>query len=213
MTNLIVKCQYPNSFFGSALRLQTKKPTYLYLLGIFACQLLTGLWCQFSGFRGEFKNISWNQRPGRHLGLPVGPENWNLVEDVEILLPVKFHWNPFRGARGKVENVSAPQRRGCFFPIGQKNTNVMDDIESLFPVNFPRISFSGFGGEVDNVSANERPGGMAILVFLSSQETQNLVEDVTIFRLILLSCLRGEVEKVSASQRQGWASWFSCQQT
>ena len=25
-----------------------------------------------------------------HLGFPIGPKNINLVEDVEILLPVKF---------------------------------------------------------------------------------------------------------------------------
>ena len=33
------------------------------------------------------------------------PENTNLVEGVEILLPVKFRWIPFSGFRGEVENV------------------------------------------------------------------------------------------------------------
>ena len=40
-----------------------------------------------------------------------------LVEDVEILLPVKFRWNLFSGFRGEVENVSANKRPGrpfCF---------------------------------------------------------------------------------------------------
>ena len=27
---------------------------------------------------------------GGHLVLPIGPKNTNLVEDVEILLPIKF---------------------------------------------------------------------------------------------------------------------------
>ena len=27
---------------------------------------------------------------GGHLGFPIGPKNTNLVEDAEILLPVKF---------------------------------------------------------------------------------------------------------------------------
>ena len=40
---------------------------------------------------------------------------YNLVEDVEILLPVKFYWIPFSGFRGEVENVSANQRPGRSF--------------------------------------------------------------------------------------------------
>ena len=49
---------------------------------------------------------------GGHLVFPIGPKNTNLVEDVAILLPVKFHWIPFSGSRGEVENVSANQRPG-----------------------------------------------------------------------------------------------------
>ena len=47
----------------------------------------------------------------------IGVKNTNLVEDVEILLPIKFCWIPFSGFRGEVENVSANQRPGqpsCF---------------------------------------------------------------------------------------------------
>ena len=49
---------------------------------------------------------------GGHLVFPIGPKNTNLVEDIEILLPVKFCVNPFSGFRGEVENVSANQRPG-----------------------------------------------------------------------------------------------------
>ena len=52
-----------------------------------------------------------------HLVFPIGPKNTNLVENVEILLPMKFCWIPFRGFRGEVENISANQRPGrpsCF---------------------------------------------------------------------------------------------------
>ena len=49
---------------------------------------------------------------GGHLVFPIGPKNTNLVEDVEILLPVKFRWILFSGFRGEVENVSANQRPG-----------------------------------------------------------------------------------------------------
>ena len=55
--------------------------------------------------------------PGRPSCFPIGPKNTNLVEDVEILLPVKFRWIPFSSFRGEVENVSANQRPGrpsCF---------------------------------------------------------------------------------------------------
>ena len=54
---------------------------------------------------------------GGHLVFPIGPKNTNLVEDVEILLPVKFCWIPFSSFRGEVENVSAnqsPGRPSCF---------------------------------------------------------------------------------------------------
>ena len=68
----------------------------------------------FSGFRGEVANVSANQRPGRPSCFPIGTKNTNLVEDLEILLPVKFHQIPFRG---EVETVSANQKPGrpsCF---------------------------------------------------------------------------------------------------
>ena len=54
---------------------------------------------------------------GGHLVFPIGSKNTNLVEGVEILLPVKFRWIPFNGFREEVENVSANQRPGrpsCF---------------------------------------------------------------------------------------------------
>ena len=41
---------------------------------------------------------------GGHLVFPIGPKNTNLVEDFEILLPVKFRSIRFSGFRGEVEN-------------------------------------------------------------------------------------------------------------
>ena len=49
---------------------------------------------------------------GGHLIFPIGPKNTNLVEDVEILLPIKFRQILFSGFRGEVQNVSANQRPG-----------------------------------------------------------------------------------------------------
>ena len=61
---------------------------------------------------------------GGHLVFPIDPKNTIMVEDVEILLPVKFCWFPFSGFRGEVENVSANQRSGrpsCFFDRPEKH--------------------------------------------------------------------------------------------
>ena len=61
---------------------------------------------------------------GGHLVFPIGPKNTHLVEDVEILLPVKFRRIPFSGFREEVENVSANQRPGrpsCFSYWPQKH--------------------------------------------------------------------------------------------
>ena len=165
-------------------------------------------WIPFSGFRGEVKKVSANQRPGRQSCFSDRPENrklvkgcWDLtscqvslnsvqqlqrrsqkclsqsearvailffwlawkpnsVEDVEILLPVEFHWIPFSRFRGEVENVSANQRPGrpSCFSDRPKNTNLVEDVEIPLPVKFRWIPFSGFRGEVENVSANQRPG-------------------------------------------------------
>ena len=37
----------------------------------------------------------------------ISPKNTNLVEDIEILLPVKFRWIPFSGFRGEVEYMKS----------------------------------------------------------------------------------------------------------
>ena len=61
---------------------------------------------------------------GGHLVFPISPKNTNLVEDVEILLPVKFRQILFSGFRGEVENVSANQRPGrpsCFSDRPEKH--------------------------------------------------------------------------------------------
>ena len=55
--------------------------------------------------------------------LLIGQKQTNLVEDLEILLPVKFHWIPFSGFR-EDNNVSANQRPGrpsCFSDRPEKH--------------------------------------------------------------------------------------------
>ena len=97
---------------------------------------------------------------GGHLVFPIGPKNTNLVEDVEILLPVKFCWIPFSGFRGEVEIVSANQRPGwpsCFsdqpkkHKLGRGRWDLASCQVSLNCVQpFQRRS--------QNVSANQRQG-------------------------------------------------------
>ena len=97
---------------------------------------------------------------GGHFCLLISPKNTNLVEDIEILLPVKFLWIPFSGFRGEVENVSANQRPGrpsCFSDRPEKHKRGRGRWD-LASCQVRWIPFSSFRGEVENVSANQRPG-------------------------------------------------------
>ena len=61
---------------------------------------------------------------GGHIVFSISPKNTNLVEGLEILLPIKFRWIPFSGFRGEVKNVSANQRPGrpfCFSDRPEKH--------------------------------------------------------------------------------------------
>ena len=75
---------------------------------------------------------------GGNLVFPIDPKNTILVEDIEILLPVKFCRIPLSGFRGEVENVSANQRPGrpSCFSDWPKNTNLVEDVEILLLVKF-----------------------------------------------------------------------------
>ena len=78
--------------------------------------------------------------PGRSSWFSDQFKNTNLVvEDVAILLPVKFCRISFSGFRGEVENMLANQRPGGYlgFPTEpKKNVNLVEDIENLPPVKF-----------------------------------------------------------------------------
>ena len=80
----------------------------------------------------------WGQ--GGHLVFLIGPINTNLVEHIEILLPVLSSSFQFCSAVSeKKSKVSQPIRaRGghLVFPIGPKNTNLVEDVEILLPVKF-----------------------------------------------------------------------------
>ena len=81
---------------------------------------------QRAAYRAPEYNVPpfWGIGQGGHFCLLFSPKNTNLVEDVEILHPVKFCWIPFSGFRIEVENVSANQRPGrpsCFSDRPEKH--------------------------------------------------------------------------------------------
>ena len=91
------------------------------------------------------KNVSANQRPGRPSCFYYRPGYTNLVEDIEILLPVKFCWIPFSEFQRSSWNMSQPirgQGGHLVFIIGPKNTNLVEDVEILLPVKFRWIPFN-----------------------------------------------------------------------
>ena len=142
---------------------------------------------------------------GSYLVFPISPKNASLVEDVEILLPVKFCWILFSGFRGKVENVSANHRPGrpfCFSdpPEKHKLGRGRWDIASY-------QAFSGFRGVVENVSANQSPGQPFCFSPIGLKNT-NVVEGIESllpvkFCWIPFSGFFREVENVSANQNPG----------
>ena len=151
---------------------------------------------------------------GGHLVFPIGPKNTNLVEDVEILLPIKFRWIPFSGFRGEVENVSANQRPGrpsCFSDRPEKHKLGRGhwDLASC------QVSLNSVQRSEEKSKMSQPIRGQGgHLVFPIGPKNTNLVEDVEIllpikFCWIPLIGYRGEVENVSANQRPGRPSCFS----
>ena len=121
----------------------------------------------------------WGQKylrcQGSHLVFQIGPKNTNLVEYIEILLPIKFRWILLSVFRGEVENVSANQRQGspsCFSDRPEKH-NLKENVEIMLPVMFRWIPFNGFRGEVPSRKCfNQSEARAAILFFRSARKTQ-----------------------------------------
>ena len=117
-------------------------------------------WIPFSGFRGEVKNVSANQRPGRQSCFSDRPEKhklgrgrWDLASYQVSLKSVQ------RFQRRSQKCLSQSEaRRPSWFSVWPKNTNLVEGVEILLPVKFHWIPLSGFYREVKNVSANQRLG-------------------------------------------------------
>ena len=163
---------------------------------------------------GEVKCVSQSEARAAILFFPIGPKNTNLVEDVKILVPVKFRWIHFSGFWGEVENISAnqrPRRPSCFSDQPEKH-ELGRGCWDLASCQVSLNSIRCFRGEVENVSANQTQRLGRASCFSISPKNTNLVEDVEIllpvkFCWIPFSGFRGEVENVLANQ---WPWQPSC---
>ena len=102
-------------------------------------------------------------REGHHI-FPIGQKNKNLVEDVEILLPVKFRWIPFSGFR-EVENVKIYERRTN---AGRRTTR--DHISALEPSAEVHLKCKYL---LDDVHKN-----MMILNALNTNKTYHILQSI-----------------------------------
>ena len=136
---------------------------------------------QRATYRAPEYNVSPFLGIGKHFCLLIGNRNTNLVEDIEILLPVKFHCIPFSDFRGEVANISTnqrPWRPSCFsdWPKKHKLGRGRWDLASCqVIVEFP----SAVSEEKSKMSQPIRGHG-GHLIFPISPKNTNLVEDVEI---------------------------------
>ena len=152
---------------------------------------------------------------GGHLIFVIRPKNASLVEDVEILLPVKFCWILFSGFRGKVENISANHRPGGNFvfsdpPEKHKLGRGRWDLASY---QVSSNSFHRFQRR-SRKCLSQSEARAAILFFPNCLKNTNVVEGIESllpvkFRWIPFSGFFREVKNVSANQRPGRPSYFS----
>ena len=142
-------------------------------------------------------------------------KNTNFVEDIEILLLVKFRLILFRGFRGDVENVSANQRPG--WPSYFSNRPEKHKFgRGHWDHAFCQVLLKSIQ-QLQRRSRkwlSQSEARAANLFFWSARKKTNLEEDIEIFVpckfcWILFSGFRGEVENISANQRPGRPFCFS----
>ena len=99
---------------------------------------------------------------GGHFVFPISPKNTNLVEGVEILLPVKFRWIPFSSFREEVQNVKVYARRTddgrCAMTIAHSSLRLRWAKNDNFWITCKFMRRYKVTIWCLNVSANQRPG-------------------------------------------------------
>ena len=103
------------------------------------------------------------------------PQNINLVEDVEILITVKFRkfCSTASDEKWKMSQPIRGQSGHLVFLIGPKNTNLVEDVEILLPVKYRLIPFRGLREvERSRKCLSQWETRAAILIFRSARKTQ-----------------------------------------
>ena len=133
-----------------------------------SCQVLlnSGQWFQ----RRSWKCLSQSEARAAILFLRSA-QNTNLVEDVEVLLPVKFCWIPFSGFREGVENVSAKEARAAilFIQSARKTKIWWRTLRSCFLSSF--VEFRLVVSEEKSKMSQPIRGQGRHLVFRSARKT------------------------------------------
>ena len=110
---------------------------------------------------------------GSHLVFTISQKNTDWVEDVEILLPVKFRWIPCSGFREEVENVSDNQRPGrpSYFSDRPENHKLGRGHWDILSCNVLLNSVQRFQ-KTKSKCLKQSEDGAAILIFRSARKTQ-----------------------------------------
>ena len=141
------------------------------------------------------------------------PENTNLVENIEILLPVKFHCISFSGFRKKVENISAYQRPGrpsCFSNRPAKHKFSRGNWDLVY-CQVSLNSVLRFHSSKKYLSQSE---ARVVILFFRSARKHPLAKghwDVA-YRQVSLNCVpqfQRTSKHVSTNRKQGRPSCFS----
>ena len=154
-----------------------------------------GVWCESNPQISDF--MFQESGSGLFKFSDRSAQNTNLVDYVEILLPIKFRWIPFSGFK-EVENVSANQKPGrpsCFPDRPKKKTsqNWLRTLRACFLTCFVEFH-SAVSKKKSKMSQPIRSQG-GHFVFPIGPKNTNLVEDVEIllpvkFRWIQFSGFR-----------------------
>ena len=131
----------------------------------------------------------------------------NLVEDVDILLLIRFHWIPFSGFIGEVQNVSANQRLGrqsCFFDLPEKHT-LGRGHWNLVPSQVSLNSVKRFQRSRKCLSQSETRAG--ILFFISVRKIQTWSRTL---RSCILSSFVELRSAVSEEKSKMWSLRLRC---
>ena len=121
----------------------------------------------------EMCHILWWIGQGGNFYSLFGPKNTNLVEDVKILLPVKFRWIPFSGFRGKVKIcLSQSEARAAILFFGSAQKHKLG--RGRWELAFCQVSLNSVqwfhGGSRKCLSQSE--DRVAILFFWSARKKQ-----------------------------------------